>query len=641
MAESKYTKELFEEFKTKFPTGWIDSLGWNTRTGRIKTAKAGIELIWSFEGKMFSMFAKLILSGDHLINETATLKELLDLTCEDVVTDPTNTSKRKLQLKYQDLLNDIHDSIYLVRYHDTLTRKRYEQIEKNEFIRAIPYDIQRENRNELVQLLEVICDVCWAEYEFSYDEGYIRNLLMLREKLKSQKKGKTPEQIRYIDASMEKLEVLLCKLSIFATDKTIIYDYDFNVNTISLANSSQFKEEDFRAYFVDFMDVERIPCDKIREWEKSLDPQKKTVKLWNFVFLMRYYVKKNKSRKKIDDLIRLNDRHYKESEEKSENIVNKLAGRSGRNYMYNSRFSYKCQSYKGYTFMEMKKDLSEIENIQEETYIRNYHPYQKAIEYIIKNIREGLTSLKDNRGSLNEQLYYLEECFEKFKNNVDWCKKNQPYFLQLRYNFSTIHKNGRKGEDTIDVFYPSSFCRPLRFSHLEKQILDFSHEIAFLKFEVTHHVEKIEFAEAKKKINTFEKKNLEYIGLTTSAMAFLVGLLSIFIGNNGSVSIFTKMEYVTALGLILLLFVCVGYFMVSDIKEKWKPFIFGFLTATALLYIGYFFLDFHKMKYSCPPKANVETVVINNDSTVANNNDSIATISTKPDSTGTKEAIKP
>lgn len=628
MAESKYTQELFEEFKKKFPTGWIDSLGWDTKAGRVKTAKAGIELIWDFEGKMFSMFAKLILSGDHLINETARLKELLDLTIEDVVTDSTNTSKRKLQIKYQDLLNDIHDSIYLVRYHDMLTRKRYEQIEKNEFIRAIPYDIQRENRNELVQLLEIICDVCWAEYEFSYDEGYIRNLLMLREKLKSQKKGKTPDQIRFIDASMEKLEVLLCKLSIFATDKTIIYDYDFNVNTISLANSSQFKEDDFRAYFIDFMDVERISSDKIREWEKSLDPKQETVKLWIYVFLMRYYVKKNKSRKKINDLVRLNDRHCKESEDKAENIVNKLAGRSGRNYMYNSRFSYKCQSLKSYTFKEMKRDLSEIENIQEETYIRNYHPYQKAIEFIINNIREGLKSLKDNMDSLNEQLYYLEECFEKFKNNVDWCKKNQPYFLQLRYNFSTIHIKGEK-EDDIDVFYPSSFCRPLQFSRLEKQILDFRNEIAFLKFEVTHHVEKIEFVEAKKKINTFEKKNLEYIGLTTSAMAFLVGLLSIFIGNDGSVSIFTKMEYVTALGLILLLFVCVGYFMVSDIKEKCKPFIFGFLSAIALAYIGYFFIDFHKMKYSSPPKANVEVVTINNDSA--------AMISTKVDHVGNQK----
>ena len=97
-------------------------------------------------------------------------------------------------------------------------------------------------------------------------------------------------------------------------------------------------------------------------------------------------------------------------------------------------------------------------------------------------------------------------------------------------------------------------------------------------------------------------------------MAFLVGLLSIFIGNDGNVSIFTKMEYVTALGLILLLFVCVGYFMVSDIKEKWKPFIFGFISALAFSYIGYFFLDFHKMKYSSPPKAEIK-VTANSDST--------------------------
>lgn len=614
MSESKYTLSLYEEFQKNFPQGWIDTLDWTARTGRIKKAKTGIALILDFEKKMFSQLARLVLSGDHLINETEKLKDLLDLTFEDVVTDQTNTSKRKLQLKYQDLLNDIHDSIYLVRYHDKLTRKRFEQIERNEFIRAIPYDIQRENRNELVLLLESICDVCWIEYEFSYDEGYIRSLLMLREKLKSQKRGKTPEHIMYIDASIEKLDVLLCKLSIFAKDKQIIYDYDFSEITISLANSTQFKDDDFRAYFVDFMDVERIPSDKIREWELEKDPKKKSVKLWKLVFLMRYYTKKNKSKKKIDDLVKINDRHFKESEAENENIVNKLAGRSGRNYMYNSRFSSKCKDFKSYTFKEMKKDLNEIENIQEETFIHNYHPYQKAIEYIINNIKSGLDSLKDNYVALSEQFVFLENCFVKFKDNVDWCKKNQPYFLHLRYNFSTIHIKGNREDNPIDVFYPSSFCRPLRFAHLDKQILDFSHEIAFLKYEINHYAERLELLNAKKKINTFERKNLEYIGLTTSAMAFLVGLLSIFIGNDGNVSIFTKMEYVTALGLILLLFVCVGYFMVSDIKEKWKPFIFGFISALAFSYIGYFFLDFHKMKYSSPPKAEIK-VTANSDST--------------------------
>ena len=259
--------------------------------------------------------------------------------------------------------------------------------------------------------------------------------------------------------------------------------------------------------------------------------------------------------------------------------------------------------------------MNEIENIQEETYIHNYHPYQKAIEYILKKLKDSLASIKDNHATLNEQFEFLEECFKKFKDNVDWCKKNQPYFLQLRYNFSTIHIKGENGDDTIDVFYPSSFCRPLRFAHLDKQILDFSHEIAFLKYEVNHHAERVELLDAKKKINTFEKKNLEYIGLTTSAMAFLVGLLSIFIGNDGNVSIFTKMEYVTALGLVLLLFVCVGYFMVSDIKEKWKPYIFGFLTALAFAYIGYFFIDYHKMKYSIPPRADIEAITNRNDST--------------------------
>lgn len=96
--------------------------------------------------------------------------------------------------------------------------------------------------------------------------------------------------------------------------------------------------------------------------------------------------------------------------------------------------------------------------------------------------------------------------------------------------------------------------------------------------------ERVEWQEAKDKVEKLERKNLETMGLFVTITTFLVGILSIFIGNN-NVSIFTKIEYVSVLGLILLLFVCVGYFAISDKIKKSKPWIFGSMTVILLITI--------------------------------------------------------
>ena len=242
--------------------------------------------------------------------------------------------------------------------------------------------------------------------------------------------------------------------------------------------------------------------------------------------------------------------------------------------MYNSRFSFICQQTNDYSFVQLKKDLEEIRSIQSATFIQNYHPYQKAIVFTKKLLEDSIEK-NESSDKLKKYVEFLKECFKCFKESVDWCKKNQPYLMQLRYNFST-----RKYKNTdIEVFYPSSFCRPLRFPKLDAEILQYTHDIAFLEYQVKHQDEKLELLASKKQIASFERKNLETMSLVITVTTLLVGLLSIFIGNNGTVSIFAKMEYVSVLGIVLMLFVCLGYFVVSDILRKYKPYIFGILAV--------------------------------------------------------------
>ena len=239
--------------------------------------------------------------------------------------------------------------------------------------------------------------------------------------------------------------------------------------------------------------------------------------------------------------------------------------------MYNSRFSFLCQHEKDYTYELMKVDLQKIESIQAQTLIYNYHPYQTALNYVIKEIESKLSHVQFE--DISQLVCDLKKYYKKFKTNVAWCKKCQPYLVQLRYNFSSV-----KFDDCdFKTYCPSSFCRPLRFKDLDEDIISYASKIAFLENESKNQNNRKLILDAKSKIDNMERKNMEQMGLFITITTFLVGLLSIFIGNDGSVSIIEKMHYVIALGCILTVFVCVGYFAVRDKYDTKKSCLFVLL----------------------------------------------------------------
>ena len=98
-----------------------------------------------------------------------------------------------------------------------------------------------------------------------------------------------------------------------------------------------------------------------------------------------------------------------------------------------------------------------------------------------------------------------------------------------------------------------------------------------LESEIAKYEDVLSLQEAQNKINNMERKNMEQMGLFITITTFLVGLLSIFIGNDGSVSITEKMHYIIALGCILITFVCIGYFAVRDKYDTKKSCLFVLL----------------------------------------------------------------
>lgn len=577
--ESKYTQTVLDKFSTTFPDNWIENLNWSN-SAKMAFVE-GIQTIDHFREDTVVQLSKLVLSGDHLLNETFSLNGLLTKInglIEDVVFK--KVLKVKLIFEYQSMLKDLIDIIRLVKNHIEQTKKKY--LPDNLVISANFFTYQdRNNRHKMVNLMSLICESCDVEYSFSYNELYINNLLLLRQYLLDERQKQNGELSHILLAVLTKVELLLSKLSAFFDNKKISYYHDWKLETIELGCPDKYPKEDFRFLFQKYLEPSSLDNITILEWQQ--DSLQQDVSMWKLAFLMRYYTKCTNSIEQIDNLLRLAIHHHDEYERGNEhNVVNDCASRSFLNYMYNSRFSFLCQHEKDYTYELMKVDLQKIESIQAQTLIYNYHPYQTALNYVIKEIESKLSHVQFE--DISQLVCDLKKYYKKFKTNVAWCKKYQPYLVQLRYNFSSV-----KFDDCdFKTYCPSSFCRPLRFKDLDEDIISYASKIAFLENESKNQNNRKLILDAKSKIDNMEHKNMEQMGLFITITTFLVGLLSIFIGNDGSVSIIEKMHYVIALGCILTVFVCVGYFAVRDKYDTKKSCLFVllmFLSSCSVLEI--------------------------------------------------------
>lgn len=589
MAESVYTHRVVESFDSYFSKEIIEKLrkGFIDKTSYLNFFR-GISI---FRHEITSQYAQLVLSGDHLINEINDIDTLLgriDLILSDELMDEGGRREELIIEEVEKLLQDVKLEIDIVRYHISTIDSYFDHdaaayvIDSNEFRKD-------KEGTPFVDLLKLICDICLEEYRFSYDENYIRKLLLLRAKLLSYKQSNWPSTVyAVIWAALEKVEFLLSKLALYSKDNTISYNIDYKTDTITLKGAEKKGDDtEFRKHCLYFYDPKRITEKEAVQWLE--DANQKDTCMWKLVFLMRYYCKCTKSIKQIDNLIKISERHNGEYlREEGRNKVNDRASKFFINYLYNSRFSFLCKNPQQYSYEDMQKDLNHIAMIQENTGIHNYHPYQKACGYMIDYITTRLndTSYTD---SLKDEWTFLNACYLKLKENKDWCKRHQPYLMQFRYNFSKFETEFGK----VSVYCPSSVSRPLKFKEIEERVREIGNAVQWLGLQIGHQEEKEKIVEAhaeisktKEKIEGMENANIRHMGYFITVTTFLIGLLSIFVGNQGGVSIYEKMEYVTALGIILLLFVGVGYFALTDHisnkKKYWTLFALGIFAAMAL-----------------------------------------------------------
>lgn len=212
--ESNYTKSILNKFIEYFPELWIENLDW-ARTHK-KAYAEGLQLINEFREFAVVQFSKLVLSGDHIIHETALLNDLqlkINGYIEDII--PRSILKVKLRCEYQSMLKDLIDIVRLVKNHIEQTKKKFHPNNLVLSANFVSYK-NRTDRHKMVSLMDLICDSCEIEYSFSYDESYINHLLLFRQCLLDEKEEQNGELQNIILAVLTKVELLLGKMSVFS-----------------------------------------------------------------------------------------------------------------------------------------------------------------------------------------------------------------------------------------------------------------------------------------------------------------------------------------------------------------------------------------------------------------------------------------
>lgn len=212
-----------------FPDGWIDSLIWTDEGKSRSSYFEGKDKISDAKNKLFVLFSKAIMQGDHLRFSTDGLDCLLDRCTFEVVESDNNKLKSSLQNDYQQLLAELRAAIMLTKFYFHITSEIYEiKDSRKSTLNFIEVNSPSPKNGSWLALLSTIIDIWQFEYRFSYDKRKIRDLLISKEHIEKAKDKATDSDVKkYLELAVFEIDILLLKLSHFAKNKRIEYQFNF------------------------------------------------------------------------------------------------------------------------------------------------------------------------------------------------------------------------------------------------------------------------------------------------------------------------------------------------------------------------------------------------------------------------------
>lgn len=550
-------KICFEKYLTEFGNdNWLPS--------KFENEEEIINLfnkISDFIDFSFIHLTRSILSGEYIefSDFEAILKDFLDkvISIDNFYVPDIEHSEVPLADKFKIKFNEFNSSLFnALRYYQNFieeSKRKFSLNGSNEKYGVFQIRSGIPN-NTLVLYNEITIPLCRCDYHLPTKSRDFQDLLFIRNQIREKIGGESSSQLRNI------LSLLLhkCNYIIQRVKKT---SFESNINFVAeVINPSNLELGDY-SFFI------QEPTDNNKEsYLKDINSDNQSIR--SFISLMKYYksnLSKSSDIKLMEELINRYIEKYDTFKQSKFTIgepfkykYDTFSWDSVLNFLYNCRFSFYVQKCNP-KLKSIKREINKIQSIQGSTFIKNFHPYEKAIETIINCTKEHLKSNKFNDWLIEDKLEELTLLINEFEKSLQWSELHKFFPFQLPFDESYYLSENYN----LKLFVPSAFAKNIDYKELKEELSSFKKERDNLSFLFDLSKERRDIENLRETIKTTDKKAFDLIAIFTAAITFLFGTVNIFVVNEKT-DLAQLICNTTGLGIILILFTSL-YLLVSPI----------------------------------------------------------------------------
>lgn len=345
----------------------------------------------------------------------------------------------------------------------------------------------------------------------------------------------------------------------FLLRKTFVYDdvedYYYSVDFEIKKAEEIIKGDEFNKDFLSLF-TKMYPCkygkDIVNKYQQSFF--EKDFSSVGFVLLSYYYgTSKKCSLERLNNLLSDFEEYERRLKTSTISQFDDYAVRSIKSYISNCRFSLLLKQ-SNYTLEQLETNLNEIESVQEDTGIKNYHPYKKALLFL----SDYLEKLKENdKKELQEGLNLYNEIFEKYKSTYEVC---------IWRNFTPFQLVIEDCKTQGGVFIASSLSKPISPSKLKESEREFRDVKQYLKIKNRLSKWEKEISGIADETKNFRRESFEYLGVFIAVITFLFGSIQLFGKESKTLSV--TITNIVSLGIVLGIFMAMLYIVLYCKKNR-------------------------------------------------------------------------
>lgn len=578
-------EQCYNQFLSEFPESWLPD-GKDEKVLFDKSTQLD-----SFFETCFIQLSKSIISGEYIgtFNFFDVLNRFLEKTAavEYAPSASGNEKVDKLLSSYRDLNYSIYNSLKRYNSFVIVSKKKFNTEEDKYKYGFYRLKKAESTDNDLILFSEIVIPLCACDYQFPANEDEFQDLLIIRNRLMEYMSEGSTEKKTILSILLHKCHFIIRKIK-----KTPFYN---NIeSTIELIIPMEMNI----GLYEEFVKEECNSTSKAEELLVDINGMNPNLK--SFVLLMKYYKQNFVDKSDLDKMLFVlnqfsniyqikRDTQAFISPANSIEEYDKFSLNSIFNFLHNCYFSFYTQKCDP-NLRQIKEQLRHIEHIQARTGVKNFHPYEKAIETIIKCIELHIGKDDFDNRLIEDKLEELDRVILLYKEAYEWSRSHQFFPFQLPFEESIYCTS----DGAIKLFVPSAYARYINYDILKDRIEQFNRTKEYLRFRCDLSMERKEITQIKDDIKSSDKKAYDLIAIFTAIITFIFGIVNIFM-NNSSLNLYQLIANTIGFGILLLLFASLYLFISPLLVQRinWKQYCkTGRFIVGIIIIIGYAIFTF-------------------------------------------------